>query len=42
MLAECARGAIVGMDHGRVVTGDLMRAGSENFPQLTLGTNATR
>ncbi len=42
MLAECARGAVVGMDRSRVVTGDLMHGGSERFAHITLAANTTR
>jgi uncharacterized secreted repeat protein (TIGR03808 family) len=42
MLADTARGAIVGMDRRRVVTGDLMKGGVERYANLTLSGNRVR
>ena len=42
LIAEAAHGAIVGMEHGRRVTGDLARSGAERFARLTIGANQAR
>ena len=42
LIAEAAHGAIVGMEHGRRVTGDLARSGAEHFARLTIGANQAR
>jgi uncharacterized secreted repeat protein (TIGR03808 family) len=42
VLAETARGAIVGMDRRRIVTGDLMKGGAERYAHLTLSGNRVR
>jgi uncharacterized secreted repeat protein (TIGR03808 family) len=39
VISDAARGAIVGMDGRKVVTGDLMKDGAERFVQLTLSGN---
>lgn len=40
MISNAPRGAIVGYDHARPVTGDLMAAGASAFPRIVLGNNA--
>jgi uncharacterized secreted repeat protein (TIGR03808 family) len=42
MISETPRGAVVGLDHARPVTGDLTAEGAERFAQVVIGTNATR
>jgi uncharacterized secreted repeat protein (TIGR03808 family) len=42
VIADAARGAIVGMDHDKAVTGDLARAGTEKFQHITIGANQIR
>src|ERR1700730_15227279 len=42
MISETPRGAVVGLDHARPVTGDLTAQGAERFAQVVLGTNAVR
>jgi uncharacterized secreted repeat protein (TIGR03808 family) len=42
MIAETARGAIVGLDHAKPVTGDLVKDGTSRFPQIVIGANAVR
>jgi uncharacterized secreted repeat protein (TIGR03808 family) len=42
LIAETVYGAIVGMEHGRRVTGDLARNGAERFARLTIGANQVR
>jgi uncharacterized secreted repeat protein (TIGR03808 family) len=42
VLAEIARGAIVGMDRNRIVTGDLLNAGGERYANLTISGNRVR
>jgi uncharacterized secreted repeat protein (TIGR03808 family) len=42
VIAEAARGAIVGLDRNRIVTGDLMKGGGERYANLTLSGNRTR
>ena len=39
MFAAVKRGAIVGMDHRKPVTGDLALAGAERYPQLKIAGN---
>lgn len=39
VIAECPRGAIVGLDHARPVTPDLSMPGAAKFPQIAIGTN---
>ena len=40
MISETPRGAVVGLDHARPVTGDLTAEGAERFAQVVIGTNA--
>jgi len=42
MISGAPRGAVVGLDHARPVTSDLAAAGAARYPQITIGTNATR
>jgi uncharacterized secreted repeat protein (TIGR03808 family) len=42
LIAEATHGAIVGMEHGKRVTGDLARNGAERFARLTVGANQVR
>jgi uncharacterized secreted repeat protein (TIGR03808 family) len=42
MIAETPRGAIVGLDHAKPVTGDLVKDGTSRFPQIVIGANAVR
>ncbi|MBX9777912.1 MAG: TIGR03808 family TAT-translocated repetitive protein [Xanthobacteraceae bacterium] len=42
MIADVKRGAIVGMDRKRIVTGDLMRSGAERYANLTVSGNRVR
>jgi uncharacterized secreted repeat protein (TIGR03808 family) len=42
MIADVKRGAIVGMDRKRIVTGDLMRGGAERYANLTVTGNRVR
>jgi len=42
MIASTPRGAIVGFDHAKPVTGDLTAAGSSEFPKIVLGANAVQ
>lgn len=42
LIAETPRGAVVGLDHARPVTGDLTTAGAQHFAQVVIGTNAFR
>jgi len=42
MIAEFARGAILGMDRGRIATADLMQVGIERYAHLTLSGNRVR
>lgn len=42
MIADVKRGAIVGMDRQRIVTGDLMRGGAERYANLTISGNRVR
>jgi uncharacterized secreted repeat protein (TIGR03808 family) len=39
MFADVKRGAILGMDHRKPVTGDLALAGAERYPQLRISGN---
>ena len=39
MIAEFSRGAILGMDRGRIATADLIKGGVERYPHLTLSGN---
>lgn len=42
VIAEARRGAIVGMDRRKVVTGDLMKGGGEQYAQLAISGNHVR
>ena len=42
MIAEVTRGAIVGMDRRRIVTGDLMKGGGERYANLSISGNRVR
>ncbi|RTL49710.1 MAG: TIGR03808 family TAT-translocated repetitive protein [Bradyrhizobiaceae bacterium] len=42
MISNAPRGAIVGYDHARPVTGDLMITGVSAFPKIVLGANAVQ
>ena len=42
MIAETPRGAVVGLDHIRVVTADLAADGAQRYAQVVVGSNAVR
>lgn len=42
MISETPRGAVVGLDHARVVTTDLSAEGAQHFAQVVVGGNAVR
>jgi uncharacterized secreted repeat protein (TIGR03808 family) len=42
VIAEVRRGAVVGMERGKFVTGDLSKGGSERFANLTISANRVR
>jgi uncharacterized secreted repeat protein (TIGR03808 family) len=42
MISETPRGAVVGLDHARAITGDLSIDGAERHAQVVIGTNAAR
>ena len=42
MISETLRGAVVGLDHARVVTTDLSVDGAQRYAQLVIGNNAVR
>ncbi len=42
VIAETPRGAIVGVDRSRIVTGDLSKTGAERHAHITLGANRVR
>jgi uncharacterized secreted repeat protein (TIGR03808 family) len=42
MISETPRGAVVGLDHARVVTTDLSVDGTQRYAQLLIGNNAVR
>ena len=42
VLSDVVRGAIVGMDRSRIVTGDLMKGGVDRYANLTLSGNRVR
>jgi uncharacterized secreted repeat protein (TIGR03808 family) len=42
VIADYLRGAIVGLDHRRIATGDLMTAGAERYAHLTISGNRVR
>jgi hypothetical protein len=39
VVSQCPRGAIVGMDHARAVTGDLAREGATRHAHLSIADN---
>jgi uncharacterized secreted repeat protein (TIGR03808 family) len=42
MIAETPRGAVVGLDHTRIVTPDLSGEDAQRYAQVVIGTNAVR
>ncbi len=42
MISGTPRGAVVGLDHAKPVTGDLSAAGASRFAQVVIGANAIR
>ncbi len=42
MISETPRGAVVGLDHAKPVTGDLSAPGASRFAQVVIGANAIR
>ncbi len=42
VIADAKRGAIVGMEWAKAVTGDLSQDGAARYPQLTIANNRTR
>ncbi|MDB5600187.1 MAG: nitrous oxidase accessory protein [Xanthobacteraceae bacterium] len=42
LIAESRRGAVVGMEHHKVITGDLSREGAERYANLTVRGNRVR
>jgi uncharacterized secreted repeat protein (TIGR03808 family) len=42
MIAETPRGAVVGLDHARIVTPDLSGEDAQRYAQVVIGTNAVR
>jgi uncharacterized secreted repeat protein (TIGR03808 family) len=42
MISGTSRGAVVGLDHARPVTSDLVAEGAQRFAQVVIGTNAVR
>jgi uncharacterized secreted repeat protein (TIGR03808 family) len=42
MISETPRGAVVGLDHARAITGDLSIDGAERHAHVVIGTNAAR
>jgi uncharacterized secreted repeat protein (TIGR03808 family) len=42
MMSGIGRGAVVGLDHAKAVTGDLTLDGRSSFAQIALGTNTLR
>jgi uncharacterized secreted repeat protein (TIGR03808 family) len=42
IISESTRGAVVGLDHARPVTGDLSAESAQRFAHLVIGTNAVR
>ena len=42
MISEFTRGAILGMDHRKIVSDDLGRGGAEKYANLTIGGNRVR
>jgi len=42
VISEAPRGAVVGLDHARVITTDLSMDGADRYAQVVIGTNAAR
>jgi uncharacterized secreted repeat protein (TIGR03808 family) len=42
MISEAPSGAVVGLDHARIITTDLSMDGAERYTQIVIGTNAAR
>jgi uncharacterized secreted repeat protein (TIGR03808 family) len=42
VIAETRRGAVVGMEGGKIATGDLLKGGSERYANLTISGNRVR
>jgi uncharacterized secreted repeat protein (TIGR03808 family) len=42
MISETPGGAVVGLDHARLVTSDLSAEGAQRFAQVVMGANAVR
>ena len=42
LIAQTPGGAVVGLDHARVVTADLTADGAERYAQVVVGSNAVR
>ena len=42
MISETPRGAVVGLDHSRIVTTDLSIEDAQHYAQVVIGTNAVR
>jgi uncharacterized secreted repeat protein (TIGR03808 family) len=42
MISETPRGAVVGLDHARIVTTDLSGEDAQRYAQVVIGTNAVR
>jgi uncharacterized secreted repeat protein (TIGR03808 family) len=42
MISETPRGAVVGLDHARVITTDLSTEGAQRYAQVVIGSNAVR
>jgi uncharacterized secreted repeat protein (TIGR03808 family) len=42
MISETVRGAVVGLDHARLITTDLSMDGTQRYAQLVIGSNAVR
>jgi uncharacterized secreted repeat protein (TIGR03808 family) len=42
VISGTSRGAVVGLDHARPVTSDLVAEGAQRFAQVVMGTNAVR
>jgi uncharacterized secreted repeat protein (TIGR03808 family) len=42
LIADCQRGAVIGVDRKRIVTGDLIKGGAEKYANLTVSGNRVR
>ena len=42
VIADVLRGAVVGTDRRKIVTGDLMKGGAERYAHLTISGNRVR